>query len=126
MTRPARPALAGILLFAVTACTDAASTEAGGCPDGTRRMELVAADPTGGPFETREQAVRARLRAVEKEASDEAVSAALIASTSGEDAGSERIVVETSEGKVTMVLVPQHPGWDVADTSWCAPMADET
>lgn len=83
---------------------------------------VVGVDPTGGPFETREQAIRARLRVIEMDASDDAISAALIASTPGDDAGTERIVVETSNGvDVTMVLDPKSPGWDVQGTEWCAP-----
>jgi hypothetical protein len=87
-------------------------------------MAVVGVDPTGGPFETREQAVRARLRVLEKDAPDEAISAALIASTPGDDRGTERIFVETSDGEVMMVLVPQVPGWDVSATEWCNPKTD--
>jgi hypothetical protein len=56
---------------------------------------VVGVDPTGGPFETREEAVRARLGVIDKDASDDAIAAALIASTPGDDAGTERMVVET-------------------------------
>jgi hypothetical protein len=117
----------GIALSIGAACGGGGSAGDGDCPEGMDRMAVVAVDPSAGPLGTREQAVRARLREVDRDASDEAISAALFASTPGDEAGTERIVVEASDGvEITMVLVPRNPGWDVTDTEWCAPTADGT
>jgi hypothetical protein len=56
------------------------------------------------------------------EASEDAISAALIVSSPGSSPGSEELVVETSDGvEVTMTLAPLDPGWAVEGAQWCAP-----
>lgn len=59
-----------------------------------------------------------------REASDEAITAGLVASAAG-SYGAEQVEVRTLDGVVvTMTLAPQNPGWRVERSRWCAP--DET
>jgi hypothetical protein len=118
----------GSLLLAIafafaTACgggSDGSGSDASPCPAGTTRR--TSAGQTGGAdATTREDAVRAQLDVLALEASDEAISAGVIASAPGAAAGTERLVVEAAGGvEVTMILAPQDPGWAVERAEWCA------
>jgi hypothetical protein len=94
------------------------------CPEGTTEWSSI--NEIAGPgASTREGAVRAELHDIGREASDEAIAAAVIAGGSGGNVGTEGVVVETSEGGVvTMTLTPLDPGWAVEVSSWCAPNAE--
>ena len=77
---------------------------------------------SGDGSQTREDAIRAELRNVGLEASDDAITAGVIAAEPGGDAGSEEIRIETEDGTVaTMTLQPLEPGWGVERSSWCEP-----
>jgi hypothetical protein len=91
------------------------------CPAGTTEQTAIN-ELAGDGSETREDAIRAELRNIGLEASDEEIAAGVIAAEPGGDVGSEEVRIETEGGGVaTMTLQPLEPGWGVERTSWCEP-----
>jgi hypothetical protein len=112
--------VATALLLGSVACSDDASTDGVECPDGTT-LRTSTNEPAGDGFETRGEAIRAELQEIGLEASDEAITAAVVAAGPGGEAGTELVEVRTEEGSVvSMTLAPLDPGWAVETSSWCA------
>jgi hypothetical protein len=117
-----RRASLGLFLVGAIACS---GSDGGGdgsaCPEGTTRWESTEGFSDGTAAQTREDAIKAELQKMSREASDEAISAGLVATAAG-SYGAERVEVTTSDGVVvTMTLAPQNPGWRVERSTWCAP-----
>jgi hypothetical protein len=91
-----------------------------GCGEGfvgrTETHDATSAD-------TREQALHAALEDLGFEASDEAITEAVVnAIPAASPPGHETVSVRTSDGlDVQMTLTPLDPGWAVHGSSWCEP-----
>jgi hypothetical protein len=93
------------------------------CVDGTTRGDAGPATIEGSPPETREEAIRAALQHLDREASDAAITAGVVSTVAGAD-GVETVEIRTTDDVVvTMFLSPQDPGWLVQRSTWCAPVA---
>jgi hypothetical protein len=112
----------GVVLLVAFACSGSDDAEDGSaCPEGTTRWERMEGLDDGTAADTRDEAISAELEAMGREASDEAISAAVVGSSPGSNGG-EMVEVETADGViVTMTLVAQNPGWRVERSTWCAP-----
>lgn len=97
------------------------ATNASGCPEGSTRREAI--NEIAGPgAATREDAVRAELENIGVVASDDAISAGVVAAGPGGNVGTEEVQMPVDDGTVvTMTLTPLDPGWAVESSSWCAP-----
>jgi hypothetical protein len=94
-----------------------------GCGDGfTGQSRTNEVERPGA--ETRDDAIRAELEELRFEASDEAVTDAVVnAIPVADPPGHEAVSVRTSEGfDVEMTLTPLDPGWAVDGSSWCEPV----
>jgi hypothetical protein len=102
------------MLVALVACSGAGDD---GCEEGTAREDVN--DLSGGSgAETRNEAVGLTLGELDLEASDDAIAQAVAAATAGEG-GAETVEVTTTDGVVTMTLVPLDPGWGIERSTWC-------
>ena len=112
-------AILAVMVMATGACSD--QVDGSGCPEGTTEREAIN-DLAGPGAPTREDAVRAELQNLGMDATDDAVTAGVVAAGPGGNAGTELVTVETENGtEVTMTLAPLDPGWAAESSSWCAP-----
>lgn len=109
-----------LALVALSCSSTDADRTGPSCPEGTTGR-TSASEVEGEGSETREDAIRAELAEIGIEASDDAVTAGVIAAGPGEDAGTEVVAVETDDGSTaTFTLAPLDPGWAVERSEWCA------
>ena len=110
-----------LALGAITCSGSGDDVDTGSCPEGT--IQWTSTNDLSGPgAETREEAIRAELREIGLEATDDAVAAGVVAAGPGGNVGTELVKIETDDGtEVTMTLAPLDPGWAVEGSSWCAP-----
>lgn len=123
--RFATTTLSVVLALGAIACSGSGGDADGGsCPAGT--TERTSTNEVSGPGpETREEAIRAELKAVGLDASDDAIAAGVVAAGPGGNVGTELVKIETEDGtEVTMTLKPLDPGWAVEGSAWCAPNAE--
>jgi hypothetical protein len=114
----ARFAVTAAVAFGGLSCSDSDGGSVS-CPDGTTLQE---SDGGGHSAETRDDAIRHWLDSEGLEASDEAISAGVVAAEPADDPGVERVAFETSDGiEVVVLLEPLDPGWGVSAASWCEP-----
>lgn len=117
-----KPVLTLVVMVAVGLVACGGSEEAGSvdCPDGTILQESIGGMAEGEAVDTRDAAIQQELERLGATASDDAVTAAIIASVPASE-GVEQIELETSDGVVTMMLAPQMPGWKVERSTTCTP-----
>lgn len=109
-------------MFGAIGCAGSGGDADGGsCPAGT--TERTSTNELSGPgAETREEEIRAELKAIGLDASKDPVAGGVVAAGPGGDVGTELVKVEAEDGTVvTMTLTPLDPGWAVEGSSWCAP-----
>lgn len=88
-------------------------------------MRTSTNDLSGPGAETREEAIRAELREIGLDASDDAVAAGVVAAGPGTNVGTELVKIETEDSiEIRMTLAPLDPGWAVEGSTWCAPNAE--
>ena len=81
-------------------------------------------EPSGPGAGTREEAIRAELKEIGLDATEDAIATGVVEAGAGGSVGSELVKVETQNGiEVTMTLAPLDPGWAVEGSSWCVPDA---
>lgn len=110
------------LALGAIACSGSERDDDGGsCPGGT--IERTSTNELSSPgAETREEAIRAELKAIGLDASNDAIAAGVVAAGPGGNVGTELVKVEAEGGiEVTLTLAPLDPGWAVEGSSWCAP-----
>ena len=120
--RFAATTLSVVLALAAIACSGSGSDADGeSCPAGM--TERTSTNELGGPgADTREEAIRAELKEIGLDATDDAIAAGVVAAGPGGSVGTELVKVETENGiEVTMTLAPLDPGWAVEGSSWCVP-----
>ena len=125
MTVAIRWVIAAAVLVGAVGCSGSDGTDAGSaCPEGTTFWDAPGGMSDGSAAETREAAIHDELQNLGRDASDEAITAGVVASATGSN-GAERVEIRTSdEVVVTMSLAPQNPGWRVERSTWCAPNAE--
>jgi hypothetical protein len=114
-------ALAVLVAFLGIGCSDEDPATGPACPAGT--TERTSSNELAGEGQpTREDAIRAELQNLGLEASDEAITAGVVAAGPGENAGTEVVTIEMRDGtSATMTLAPLDPNWAVESSTWCAP-----
>ena len=120
--RFAATTLSVVLALAAIACSGSGSDADGeSCPAGM--TERTSTNELSGPGAgTRAEAIRAELKEIGLDATDDAIAAGVVAAGPGGSVGTELVKVETENGiEVTMTLVPLDPGWAVEGSSWCVP-----
>jgi hypothetical protein len=107
------------MTLVMLSCSGSEEDGSGSCPDGSTSQRSGESGPSA---ETRDEAVRAWLEREGLEATDDAISAGVIAAEPGAEAGKEVVAIEQSSGaETTLILEPLDPGWAVASATWCEP-----
>jgi len=109
-----------VAALGLVGCGGSSSDGATDCPDGTALQETAGGLPQGDAVETRDAAVELELEHLGADASDDAVTAGIVASVLAAE-GVEQVVIESADGAITMLLAPQMPGWRVERSTRCAP-----
>ena len=112
-----------LALGAIVCSGSGGDADGGSCPAGTTERTSTN-EVSGQGATTREEAIRAELKAIGLDASNDAIAAGVVAAGPGGNVGTELVRVDADDGtSVTMTLAPLDPGWGVEDSSWCVPDA---